>query len=320
MDPEPSGFPTNHIPYRDRPGLQVWPNGARVAMMFYTAAEEWEWEKPKHPLDPFPLARFGEEYLSLSTKTAISYGFNIGMYRIVEILADLGMKSTIITNAAAIEQHRSVVEMLHAEGHHLCGHGYSEGVTMTSLDRAGQEEAIKKSNQLIGDITGEQPRTWLAQAASADRNTLELLARYGYTANCDLQDDELPYFIHVNGTTMLEIPYRMAGNLNDVPLTTIYGAVKSVKDTTRHLIESFDAYYEAAETHPLLFNFGTHPHVIGRPDNAKALKDFLTHVKQYDDVWTPTYQEVSDYWWETYGQLADPAGGAIDVSQLKAIA
>jgi peptidoglycan/xylan/chitin deacetylase (PgdA/CDA1 family) len=312
-----AGFPTNHIPYRDRPGLSVWPNGARMAMMFYSCAEEWLWDVPEHPLDPFPLARFGEKNLSLSTRTAIGYGFDVGLYRIADILNDLGMKSTFLTNAISIEQHPETVQMLHDEGHELCGHAHSEGMTMTAIDHGARVEAVKAGVDALTELTGEKPKTWLSPAASADRDTIELVAEAGFIGHCDLQDDELPYFIHVNGKTMVEIPYRMAGNVNDVPITTIYGAVKSVGDTTRHLIEAFDAYYEAAETHPLLFNFGTHPHVIGRPDNAKALRSFLSYVKERDDVWTPTYAEVAEWWSEQYGHLADEAGGDLNIAAVR---
>jgi peptidoglycan/xylan/chitin deacetylase (PgdA/CDA1 family) len=311
-------FPTSRIPYPDRAGLKVWPNGARMAFLFYASAEEWDWTEDAggHALDPFPLAKFGEKKLALSMRSAIEFGFNVGLYRTAEVLSDVGMKGTIWTTGNAVEQHREVVEMLANEGHEIGGHGYSEGWPMASMDREGQADAIRRSVELLSSVTGKPPTSWVGPGAAADRDTVELLAEAGFLCHGDFQDDELPYFLHVGERTLVEIPYRMVGNLNDVPLISNYGAFKSVEEAGRHLRESFDAAYELAETHTSVFNFGTHPHVIGRPDPTKTMKSFLEYVAGFDDVWVTTYAEMAEWWQEQFGHLVPVGGGDIDVAAL----
>ncbi len=318
MTDGPAGFrfPTSRIPYRDRAGLKVWPNGARMAFLFYAAAEEWNWGEDEHGYDPFPLARFGEKKLAQSMRSGVEYGFNVGLYRIAEALGELGLKATIWTTGNAVEQHRDVVEMLFGEGHEIGGHGYSEGWPMTALDRERQADAIARTVELISSVTGRAPATWLGPGAAADRNTIELVAEAGFSCHGDLQDDELPYFLHVGEKTLVEIPYRMVSNLNDVPLMTAAGAFKSVQDTGRHLRESFDASYEAAARTPLIFNFGTHPHISGRPDYFKVTKDFLAYACARDDVWVCTYEEMAQWWSQQFGHLVPAGGGDIDIAAI----
>jgi allantoinase len=308
-------FPTSRIPYAARAGLRPWPNGARLAFLFYASAEEWDWDADETaPLQPFPLAKFGEKKLALSMRSAIEYGFNVGLPRTADILREVGMKGTIWTNGNAVEQHRDVVEMLAGEGHEIGGHGYSEGWPMAAMDREQQADHIRRSVELLSSVTGKAPTSWVGPGAAADRNTVELLAEAGFTCHGDFQDDELPYFLHVGEKTLVEVPYRMVGNLNDVPLISNYGAFKSVEAAGAHLRESFDAAYELAETHTSVFNFGTHPHVIGRPDPAVTMKRFLEYVAGFSDVWVTTYAELAEWWRQQYGHLVPEGGGDLDVA------
>jgi peptidoglycan/xylan/chitin deacetylase (PgdA/CDA1 family) len=317
-DPAGFSFPSSRIPFGERKGLSVWPNGARLAFLFCNTAEEWQWGESE-VFDPSGTWRFGEQLPSLSMQTAVGYGFEVGLYRIAELFSDLDLKVTFWTNGNAVERHRGVIELLAKEGHEIGGHGYTEGMPMTSLDRAGQAESINRSVDLIASVTGEAPTTWLGQGASADRNTIELLAEAGFKANADLQDDELPYFLHVGDETLVEIPYRMIGNLNDVPLLTVLGALYSVENAGKHLRQAFDAYYEMAQTRPLILNLGTHPHVSGRPDGFKILKEFMEYVVGHEDVWVCTYAAMAEWWRQQYGSLVPPGGGDIHLATTSGV-
>jgi peptidoglycan/xylan/chitin deacetylase (PgdA/CDA1 family) len=308
-------FPTSRIPYKDRKGVEVWPNGARMAVLVYTAPEEWCWGVNEN-MDPMASYRFGEEFLSLSTRSGVEYGYNVGLYRIAEIFAEHDMKTTLWTNGNTVEQHREILEELVAAGHELGGHGYSEGMPLTSMDRATQEDSVKRSVELLSEVAGTPPRGWVGPGAAADRNTIELLVENGFDYHGDLQDDELPYFLHVGDKSLVEIPYRMVGNLNDLPLQTVLGVMKSVGEVSKQLCEAFDAYYASAATHPNIINYGTHPFVTGRPDGSAVLRNFLAHVHSHDDVWVCSYAELADWWRERFGNLVPEGGGNIDVTAV----
>ena len=293
-------YEARHLPFDKRKGLQVWPNGARMAVLIYTVAEEWDWEAASEPQPPPPVIAGARSHgaTCLSNRTCVNYAFEVGLRRYRDIMKAHGLRSTIWTTGNSVEQHPEIVRELHEDGFELGGHGYSEGVLLGFQSREDQQENIKKSMELLQSITGERPAGWLGPAASASVDTIDLLAEEGFLYNGDLQDDELPYFIDINGKTLLEIPYRMQGNLNDHLLFSFHSM--SVRAALEFLRESFDAHYREASVRPLVLNYGTHPFVSGRADTASVLSGFLDYVQEHNDVWLCTYREMADWWTSNY--------------------
>lgn len=305
-------FTTSRIPFADRKGLPVWPNGARMAVLVYTAPEQWIWDGNAAiaPLGTFAAGRSAKP--SLSTRSAVSYGYNVGLPRLGEIFREFGMKVTLWASGVTAEQHPRVLADLLRDGHELGAHGYWQGQVMASLSRADQEAAIGKTVQLLTSVAGKRPTGWVSPAAESNEDTLELLAAAGFDHHGDLQDDELPYFVHVGDTDLVEIPYRLVGNLNDLSL--LVRNVNSVSVATQLLTDAFDAYYRAAGDRPLLFNYGTHPYVSGRPDTSQILRNLLAHIHRHNDVWVTNYGEIAAWWRRTFASKVQRESGIIDVS------
>ena len=305
-------FATSRIPFDARRGPTVWPNGARMAVLVYTAPEQWLWSDNEtiKPIGTFAAGRGSAP--SLSTQSAVAYGFNVGLPRLREIYREFGMKVTLWTNGTSVEQYPDIMAALAGDGHELGGHGYSQGQVIASLSREDQEEAIQKSVELLQSVSGRRPTGWISPGAESNHDTIELLAAAGFDYHGDLQDDELPYFLHVNGSTLVEIPYRLAGNLNDLSILT--RNVNSVSDGLKILTDAFDSYYRAAEERPLVFNYGTHPYISGRPDNALVLRGLLEHIHGYDDVWVTNYREIAQWWRASYEDKIAAGRGIIDVN------
>jgi allantoinase len=306
-------FPTSRIPYADRQGLDAFPNGERMALLIYVAAEEWEWGTNEH-MDPPATWRHGEKYLSLSTRSAIEYGFNVGLYRLRDYCQEAGFKMSVLPNANTIARHRELIELLCADGHPLVGHAATEGNPMPTLDRDQQRESIMESIEAIKSVTGSLPGGWIGPGAKADRNTIELVAEAGLSWHGDLQDDELPYFLHVGDRTLIEVPYRMVGNLNDLLIATHMGTQRSVTELVDYVTSSFEAYYAEAAAHPLIMNYGMHPLVSGRPDTFQGLRALVERAKSRDDVWICTHDELAEWWNSRFRALVPADGGDLDVN------
>jgi peptidoglycan/xylan/chitin deacetylase (PgdA/CDA1 family) len=315
VDPFP--FVRSKIPFVGREGLQVWPNGAKLAVLVYTAPEEWQWGHLE-PFGPPGAVRFeGEPGLTLSVRSGIDYGFHVGLHRFRELFNEFNMKTTLWTNGNTVEQHRELIELLASEGHELGGHSYSEGLPMASLSSEDKRESIRRSVELLTDVTGKPPAGWLGPGAITDTETIELLAEAGFKYTGDLHDDELPYFLHVRDKTMVSIPYRSIGNLNDLSLATaLRGTPKSVIGYREHFLAAFEAYHDEAQRRPLIVNFGTHPHVSGRPDNFVAFRALIEEIHKHDDVWLCTYAEMAEWWTSEFSQFIPEGGGDIDPGKL----
>jgi allantoinase len=302
-------FRASRIPYENRKGASLWPGKARMAVLVYTAVEQWEWgtDGPLRPQGTYSSTRGAAP--TLSTESAVDYGFNVGLPRLREIYREFGMKVTLWTNANAIERFPSIVGGLVEDGHELGAHGYSESATMGALAPLEREESVRRSISTIESFTGKRPRGWLGPGAEVTPDLLELLAKLDFDYHGDLQDDELPYFLHVGDATMVEIPYRMAGNVNDLPV--LIRNPRPVRDAIEYLTQAFDAYYAAAATHPLIFNLGTHPYVSGRPEGARIFRSVLEHIHSHSDVWVTNYGEMATWWREQFGGLVPNGGGDI---------
>lgn len=290
----PLPYTERHLPFEQRKGAKIWPNGARMAILLYTAPEEYRWDQMEKRYHAEMIVSPKDDRPSLSVRSSIKYGFDIGLRRMRDIIEERGVKITLWTTGNAVEQHPEILKEYFDLGHEIGAHGYSEAVPLSTMTREEQREDIRTSMEILQGLTGIKPVTWLGPTALCNEDTIELLAEEGFLCNGDLQDDELPYFIDVKGKTMVEVPYRMVGNINDLFITTRH--YKNVEEIIAYLKGGFDAYYREASKRPLLFNFGTHPFIVGRPDVAHAFATFLDYIKQYDDIWITTYGEIAEWW------------------------
>jgi allantoinase len=308
---------TRYVPFSKRGGFEAWPNGARMAVLVYTAPEQWVWGSPEpaKPAGTFAANRGSSP--SLSTYSAVEYGYRVGLPRLREIFAEFGMTTTLWTNGTAAEQFADVIKPYVADGHELGAHGFSQGTVMASLARDEQRTAIRHTVNALESVSGVRPRGWISPAAECSVDTIELLIEEGFDYHGDLQNDELPYFIDGDSRSLVEIPYRLVGNLNDLSIFT--RTVNSVSSGAGVVTEAFDAYYEQAASRPLLFNFGTHPYISGRPDTSIAFRRILEHIAGFDDVWVTNYGQVAAWWRdrfeaEAYAETSDWCAATIPFS------
>jgi peptidoglycan/xylan/chitin deacetylase (PgdA/CDA1 family) len=298
---------TSRIPFADRAGLDAWPGGARLAVLVYAAPEQWLWDAGDviRPAGTFAAGR--NCAASPSTTSAVAYGFAVGLPRLREVFAEFGMQVTLWTSGLAALEFPDVLAAMVADGHELGGHGFAQGQVMAMLSRAEQEDSIGRSVAALQSVTGQRPAGWVSPAAESNQDTIELLAAAGFTYHGDLQDDELPYFVHAGDKIVVEIPYRLVGNLNDLSILT--RNVTSVSTAAAHLCDAFDAYYAAAAVRPLIFSYGMHPYISGRPDNAMVLRRLLEHIHSRSGVWVTTYAGMAGWWRERFEQELCPASG-----------
>ena len=91
-----------------------WPNGAKCAVCFtfdFDAESLW-------------LAREEKNSRLLATLSQGRYGAKVGVPKIIELLAQEGLKGTFFTPGWTIDNHPSKVEMILKGGHELGHHGY----------------------------------------------------------------------------------------------------------------------------------------------------------------------------------------------------
>ena len=299
----PLPYKERHFPFDKRTAARdrIWPNGARMALVHYCALEQRDWNYSRSGTAAGRTLAAGKE--PLDVRTSIAYGGEIALRRLRNIWKELGLTITQLVTASYAEDFPEIVKELADLGHEINNHTYSYSIATVDKTYDQQREEIRDCTQILQRLTGQKPVGWLSQGAGCDENTVAALADEGYLYHCDLQDDELPYFIDVNGKTIVEIPYRMTGNFND---NRVFGATTmKPKYALEYLKETFDNLCNDSARYPKHTIFGTHPHVTGRGDNARVYAEFLQYVKRRDDVWFATYKDVAEWWMKQFNHGYD---------------
>ncbi len=294
-----------YVPFRDRLGKRPWPNQARLAFAMYIAVEEWTVENMKQynripPGTPRPIPGVGPD---LSILTTIEYGYRVGVWRLLDVMDQCRLKTSILASSLAAERHPDLFRELVKRGFELIGHGYDQAVWMTELNDSELQETIRKSNRIFLEVTGTRPVGWGSPGTRQHENILSMLLEEGFRYHMGFHDDELPYFVEINGNKMVEIPYRIgdAGELNDYYIWSEHDH-RIPSEAFLYMKEFFDAKYEESSRTPQLVTLGCHPYVSGRADHAKVIKEFLQYIHSFRDVWIAgRFGDIAD-WWGSNGE------------------
>ena len=96
---KPLPYTKKQMPWEMRRGAKVWPNGARMAVISYSALEMWDWGGPRlQAVAGRPNARsFTNLGISpLDARTSVTYGADIGCRRLKEVLQELGIEKQFV--------------------------------------------------------------------------------------------------------------------------------------------------------------------------------------------------------------------------------
>jgi peptidoglycan/xylan/chitin deacetylase (PgdA/CDA1 family) len=293
------------VPFKERYGKRPWPNQAKLAFAMYIAVEEWTVENMKKrnripPGTPRPVPGVGPD---LSLITTIEYGYRAGVWRLLETIDECNLKVSILASSLAAETHPELFQEVVRREFEIIGHGYDQAVWMAELNDAELHETIRKSVRIFQEVTGTRPTGWGSPGTRQHENILALLLQEGFSYHMGLHDDEIPYFIEIDGKKMVEIPYRIgdAGELNDYYIWNPED-YRIPSEAFLYLKEFFDAKYEESSRTPQLVTLGCHPYVSGRPDHAKVIKEFLKYVQSFKNVWIAgRFGDVAD-WWSINGE------------------
>lgn len=290
-----------YIPYRERAGRIKWPGDARVAIAVYLGVEEWGHETMVKYNGVPPLAPRlypGQTEPDLGITTVMEYGYRVGIYRLVDIFDELGLKVSLLTSGMVAERHPELLKTLAAQGYEVIAHAYDQSRYLVHLDRSEQREDIENTVTLLEKATGVRPEGWGSPGTRQTEETMELLAEAGFLYHMGLHDDELPYLIRIGQRTLIEIPYRIGGDSGDPNDMFMYSEIapRVGSEAFEYMKIYFDARYEEGAKIPQFFTISAHPFVSGRPDRAKILRQFLRYVRGFPDVWIARVGDVAKWW------------------------
>ena len=103
-----------------------------------------------------------------------------GVTLLLDVFAKHDVNATFFVPGEIVERHPDKVKEISKEGHEVGCHGLIHTKNECLLSKTKQEESIKKSTQLIEDVTGTRPSGFRAPCLRANQTTLEVLRDLGY--------------------------------------------------------------------------------------------------------------------------------------------
>jgi len=263
-------YPFSALP--TRPALAL-PSGARVAFTVLLHLEYWELLPPK---DAYRDSRFHNEFGSFFPEYRVwtyrEYGARVGIFRILDLLAEFGLTATVAVNAMAAERYAPLVATLREAGHEPVAHGISANRMITSrMDAAEERRFIAEARDRLAQAWGVVPRGWHGQDYGVTERTSLLLTELGFDYTLDWANDEQPYW-HNPDRSLVAVPAQAEWDdvqthwLRRVPIQSFPALVSDAAD---QLLD---------EEGGRVLGIGLHPWMIGAPHRIRYLREALKRV------------------------------------------
>ncbi len=279
-----------------------WPGDARIAVSFVLNYEEGG-ENTILNGDPAsevfltetpggtPLV--GER--DYSTESMYEYGSRAGFWRILRLFNERGLHFTSWAVGRALELNPAAGKAMAEAGHEVASHGY-RWINYRDYTLEQELDHVKKAVKAITESAGTPPVGWYT--GRFGKNSLKAVIQHGgFLYSSDSYNDDLPYWVKVEGAPHLIVPYTL--EVNDMKFAVAPGFgiadgwLQSMKD-------AFDMLYAEGARAPKMMSIGIHCRLGGRPSRAATLARFLDYVKSKPKVWVATRREIASHWMKVH--------------------
>ena len=265
-----------------------WPDGARLALWIVPALEWFPLDMTGKPfLVPGGFTRPYPDYWNYTTR---DYGNRIGIFRIMQVLDDLGIRASAPMNSALAERHPSLVEELNKRDWEIIAHGIDMDKPLYGgMDPAEEEALVAESVSTLRQLSGQPVTGWLSPARSESMATPDLVAKHGIAYLCDWANDDLPYPMQTAHGEIHAMPH--SHEIDDRLIMVQNHHSEDAFET--QIKDQFNTLYREAETAGgRILAISLHPWVIGQPYRIKSLRQALAHIMEHDGIWPATGAEI----------------------------
>lgn len=288
------------IGYGETPPNPRWPGSARIAVNFVLNYEEGS-EYSIGDGDGFTETALSEAASQvphgtrdLNIESVYEFGSRVGCWRVLRLFGERSLPLTVFGCAQALERNPAFAHAVIAAGHDICCHGW-RWIKHWLLAEEEERSHIRMAVESIAKLTGRRPLGWYCRTGPSINTRRLVVEEGGFLYDSDAYNDELPYWVCVEGKNHLVIPYT--NDVNDTKFLSPAGHANG-DDFFVYLKDSFDQLYDEGARTPKLMSVGLHARIAGRPGRARALARFLDHVTQHDKVWVCRREEIARHWIE----------------------
>lgn len=305
--PGAQGPTRDFVGYGRTPPAIEWPGRAKVAVNLALNYEEGS--EYSHPRGDGRNESLGEiaygfpaTLRDLCVESVYEYGSRSGIWRILRLMREYGVRSTAFAASEALVRNPVVAGVLVEDNHEICDHGYRWEEVWT-LTREEEKEHMIESIESLERLTGKRPVGWYCRYGPSIY-TRELLVEIGgFKYDSDAYNDDLPYFTDVSGTRHLVVPFSMAYNDIRFVASPVLGTPSQFSELCLAGVDELRREAEAG--FPKMLSIGLHARWIGQPGRLAGLRRFLEDCLEAGDVWFATREEIADWWLANYAETSE---------------
>lgn len=260
-----------------------WPNGARCAVAF---TFDMDADSILH------LAHHASADTRVASMSALRYGPEVAVPRLVDMYRRHGIKQTFFLPAWCIERYPAAVETILKDGHEIAHHSYLHEHP-NELEPDEERYWFERSMDVIVKATGRKPRGYRAATYKFSRNTLDILLENGIEYDASLFGDDIPYILSNAKGSVVELPSHYG--LDDWPhyqVSRDFNYIMAVKAPSQ-AYQVFVDEFEAAWEYGGLWIAVWHPFLSGRLARAAWIDKLIQHMARKGKVWFAPLEEIA---------------------------
>ncbi len=265
-----------------------WPDKANIAISVNLAFEAFLRQSQ------ISMGRTRPEGIDHFSLSYAEYGARAGVWRLLDLLDELGLKGSMSTNGLAAERYPEIVRTCMEAGHEIVGHGWTNDDLLPKDAPEGTElKMIQRVGKAIEDACGVKPIGWVGPGSYGSDKTAGILKSEGYLWNGDEAADDLPYLRETDHGPLVIMP-RVNTPHNDLSMwlraNNPPGVIfESFKDTFDQL------YREGQAGSPKWTEITIHCHIGGRPTMTSTTRKCMEYAKSHDGVWFALKRDIAQW-------------------------
>lgn len=262
----------------------AWPDGKRTAVF---PAFDVDSEAVWLGADPKNADR-------LITRSYGGYEARVGIPKLLELLARHEVHATFFVTGWSVDAFPSTCEAIVAAGHEIGHHGYLHLRPDTAAQEVLEDE-MDRTFEVMKSRLGVVPVGYRAPWGETCSAQMELLKARGIRYSSSFRDDIRPYrHLLVSGPGPIEIPVNYS--FDDWTYGLTHRTSPRPMFPREHVLTIWKEEFDQTREWGGVTTMVMHPQVSGRPMRINILDQFLTHVRQFDDVWIATSREITEHY------------------------
>ena len=265
----------------------TWPDNRRLAVYVALNIEAFGFGVGKGAAIAPP-----DQAQSHSVYSWRDYGNRVGIWRLFELLDELGMPAEAQMNTEIYEMAPDIPQRLRARGDEILGHGVTNSDEQGHLPEAEERALIERVSATIASHEGARPVGWMSPWLSNSAVTMDLLQEAGYRYVMDWTMDDQPIWLRTRKGRILSMPYPI--EVNDTRGIIWYHY--TAEEFADMIVDQFDEMLRQSQDQSLVYGVAIHAFIIGQPFRMPHFRRALEHIGAAGDkVWFATTGQIAQH-------------------------